>query len=116
MHSQLQNLSPRHAAAVSIVTHLPGLVYLAALNAIAGSSSRPTGLVLQVVFYNAVWFSLAEGALVLSVFRPGVSHDLLKWSLDVARRHRRTIVVVFFVTLGAYLVIDGIVELLGIQQ
>jgi hypothetical protein len=112
IHGRLQNLSPRNAAVVGIVTHLPGLVYVAALNAIAGSSSGPTGLLLQVVLYNAVWFVLAEVALVLAVYRPGAPQNLLERPLAVARRHRPTIVAVSFGALGAYLVLNGTIELL----
>jgi hypothetical protein len=109
---RLQNLSPRNAAVIAVVTHLPGLVYIAALNAIAGSSSGPTGLVLQVVLYNVVWFVLAEAALVLSLYRPGAPQNLLERPLAAARRHRPTIVVVSFGALGAYLVLRGTIELL----
>lgn len=113
MRGRLQNLTPRGAAAVGVLTHLPGLVYLAALNAIVASAPGPVVGVLQVVLYNAVWFSLAIVALVLSVYRPTVSRDLMDQLASWSRRNRRVIIVVFSGVLGAYLLVTGAVALLG---
>ena len=111
VHRRLQDLSPRAAGIAGILTHLPGLVYLAALNAIAGSQSGPLGHAVQVLVYNLIWFALAVVALVLSVYRPEVAQDLLERLVDVVRRHERTILVGFFGALGAYLVVSGILDL-----
>jgi hypothetical protein len=108
---RLRHLTPPVAALAGVVTHLPGLVYLAALNAIIGTASGPVNGVLQVVVYNALWFSLAIVALVMSVYRPSVSRDLLERGTAWVRRHQRTIVVVFCGILGLYLVVKGIVDL-----
>ena len=53
MQRRLRHLTPPVAALAGVVTHLPGLVYLAALNAIVGSASGPANGVLQVLVYNA---------------------------------------------------------------
>jgi Sap, sulfolipid-1-addressing protein len=71
MRRRLQNLSLRGAATAGVVTHLPGLVYLAALNAIAGSTTRAVDGMLQVAIYNAIWFSVAVIALILSMCTAG---------------------------------------------
>ncbi len=108
---RLDDLSPRAAGVAGILTHLPGLIYLAALNAIAGSPSGPLGHALQVVIYNVIWYTLAVVALVLSVYRPGMAQDLLERLVATVHRHQRTIVVGFFGALGAYLVVSGILDL-----
>jgi hypothetical protein len=78
MRRRLTNLSPQGAAAAGVLTHLPGVVYLAALNAMAASATGPADGMLQVVFYNAIWFSLAILALALSVYRPTAPLELLE--------------------------------------
>jgi hypothetical protein len=112
MRRRLQNLSLRGAATAGVVTHLPGLVYLAALNAIAGSTTRAVDGMLQVAIYNAIWFSLAIVALALSVYRPGVSRGALDVLGSWTRGHRRAIVIVCFSALGGYLILTGIPGLL----
>jgi Sap, sulfolipid-1-addressing protein len=112
MRERLQNLSLRGAATAGVLTHLPGLVYLAALNAIAGSTTRVVDGMLQVAIYNAIWFSLAIVALALSVYRPGVSQGALDVLGSWTRGHRLAIVVVCFSALGGYLVLTGILGLL----
>ncbi|WP_028923836.1 GAP family protein [Pseudonocardia acaciae] len=111
MQRRLRHLTPPVAALAGVLTHLPGLVYLAALNAIIGTASGPVNGILQVLVYNALWFSLAIVALVMSVYRPSVSRDLLERGTAWARRHQRTIVVVFCGVLGLYLVVKGVVDL-----
>jgi hypothetical protein len=97
------NMSPWVAALTGVMTHLPGLVYLAALNAIASTQVAPVGQVVQVLLYNGVWFSLTIVALVLSVYRPSASRELLDRVSAGAHRYRRPIVSGCFGVLGAYL-------------
>jgi hypothetical protein len=112
MQHHLQNISLPAAALAGVLTHLPGLVYVAALNAIAGSGAGPAGLILQVVVYNTVWFSLPALALVLSIYRPNLCRRLLEQIALEMRRHRRTITVGFFGVLGVVLLATGIADLL----
>jgi hypothetical protein len=111
MQRRLADMSPSGAATAGVLTHLPGLVYLAALNAIVGSASGPLNGVLQVAVYNAIWFSLAIVALVMSTYRPAVSRDSLERAAAWTRRHRRTIILAFCGTLGVYLLVSGFIEL-----
>jgi threonine/homoserine/homoserine lactone efflux protein len=101
------NMSPSVAALTGVMTHLPGLVYLAALNAIASTQIKPAGQVVQVLLYNGVWFSLTIAALVLSVYRPSASRELLDRVSAGARRYRGPILSGCFGVLGAYLVFVG---------
>lgn len=106
------NMSPPVAALTGVLTHLPGVVYLAALNAIAGTKTTPIGQGIQVLAYNAVWFSLAITALVLSAYRPSASRDLLERINTEAYRYHRPIMSGCFGLLGVYLVITGATALL----
>jgi hypothetical protein len=113
MRRRFKDLSLSRAAAAGMLTHLPGLVYLAALNAIVGAATGIANGVLQVVVYNVIWFSVAIVALVLSVYRPTVSRDLLEHIASWTRRHLRVIIVGFCGALGGYLIVRGV---LGLDQ
>jgi Sap, sulfolipid-1-addressing protein len=112
MKHRLENLKTPGAALIGVVTHLPGLVYIAALNAIAGASVSTLDALLQVAVYNVIWYCLAIGALVLSVFRPDMARDLLEHAEVALRRHRRVILVAI-VGAGFYLIARGLSTLLG---
>ena len=77
MRRRLQDLSPSGAATAGVLTHLPGLVSLAALNAIAESATGTLNGVVQVL----ILFSTRSGsaraivALVLSIYRPTASGE-----------------------------------------
>ena len=116
LRRRLRDLSPSGAAATGVLTHLPGLIYLAALNAIAASGSGFAGGVLQVVLYNCIWFSLAIVALVLSVYRPTVSREFLERFIAWTRKHLRVILIVSFGAVGGYLVAVGMVGLVGVAS
>jgi hypothetical protein len=108
MRRRLDDMSPSGAATAGVLTHLPGLVYLAALNAIVASATDTLSGVLQVLIYNAIWFSLAIVALVMSTYRPSVSRDGLERATSWTRIHRRVIIVAFCGALGTYLLVSGI--------
>ena len=108
LRRRLTDMSRSGAATAGVLTHLPGLVYLAALNAIAASARGTANGVLQVVVYNGIWFSVAIGALVLSVYRPTVSRDFLERVISWTRDHQRMITTGFFGALGGYLVVVGV--------
>ncbi|MBO0872879.1 MAG: GAP family protein [Pseudonocardia sp.] len=111
MRRRTRHLTLPVAALAGVITHLPGIVYLAALNAIVETASGPLNGILQVIVYNVMWFSLAIAALVMSVYHPSESRDLLRQGTAWVRRHQRIIVVVFCGILGVYLVGKGIVDL-----
>ena len=111
MRRRLQQLSPAAAAVAGVVTHLPGLVYLAALNAIVSDAVDAVDAVVQVVIYNAIWFSLPIAALVMSHYRPAVSKQRLEEAGVWTRRHQRVITLAFLTGLGGYLVVIGVLGL-----
>jgi hypothetical protein len=113
LRRRLTDMSRSGAAVAGVLTHLPGLVYLAALNAIAAGARSTASGVLQVVVYNGIWFSLAIVALVLSVYRPTVSREFLERVVSWTREHQRVITIGFLGALGGYLVVVGVLGLVG---
>ncbi|HEY0815211.1 MAG TPA: GAP family protein [Pseudonocardia sp.] len=111
LHRHLRKLSIRSAAAAGVLTHLPGVIYLAALNAITGSALGVVDGLFQVAVYNAIWFSLPFFALAMVQRRPNVTRKLLKRLRSWILLYRRRIVVLFLALLGGYLVSTGIVHL-----
>src|SRR5918995_1981259 len=92
--------SPSSAAVLGVLTHLPGLFYLAALNAIAASSRSQLQAITQVVVYNAIWFTLPAVALAFAAFRPAELRKFLGRLANSVRRREREVVVVIFAALG----------------
>jgi hypothetical protein len=109
----LRNPSTRVAAAAGIGTHLPGLVYMAALNAIASERPGPVDAALQVAVYDTLWFLVPLASLVLALVRPGAARAYLDAATAWVRRHEHAILVWGSFALGGYLVIKGTVHLLS---
>jgi hypothetical protein len=109
---RLRNPSARVAAAAGIGTHLPGLIYLAALNAIASERPAPVDVALQVAIYDALWFLVPLTSLVLVVVRPNAAGAYLDAATAWARRHEHSILVSGSLVLGGYLVVKGMASLL----
>ena len=109
---QLADLSVPRAAVVGVLTHLPGLFYIAALNIIANSTSRIVDQIFQVAVYNGFWFALPIAALVLAARRPVELQDFLRRTTGWISRHDREILITAFGLLGTYLIVKGVVELL----
>jgi hypothetical protein len=113
LQHRLDNLTPARAALIGLVTHLPGLVYLAALNAISAAATSPLGAAAQVVTYNVIWYSVAITAFLVAVLRPAAAKDLLDKANAVIRQHGRWIVVTVFGLIGVYLISKGVSLLRG---
>ena len=109
---QLGDLSVPRAAVAGVLTHLPGLFYLTALNAITNSTSSLVNQIVQVAVYNAFWFALPAAALVLVTRRPVELKDFLRRVTGWLARREREILIAAFGSLGAYLIIKGVAELL----
>jgi Sap, sulfolipid-1-addressing protein len=103
-----RTLSPAGAATAGVVTHLPGVFYLAALGAIAGTGAAVTGAVLQVVVYNLVWFSPAIVALGACLFGPIPPADRLAGAVRWGQAHEDAIVAVSLAVVGVWLVAKGV--------
>ena len=108
----LRNPSTRDVIVAGVGTHLPGLVYLAALNAIASERPGPVDAALQVAIYDALWFLVPLASLVLAVVRPGAARAYLDAATAWVRRHEHTVLVWGSLVLGGYLVAKGTAHLL----
>src|SRR5215213_5088575 len=109
---RLRDPSPRVAALAVIGTHLPGLVYLAALNAIASDRPTPLDAGVQVAIYDALWFVIPLASLVLIIVRPGAALRYLEAATVWARRHEHGVLVAGSLALGGYLLAKGTANLL----
>jgi Sap, sulfolipid-1-addressing protein len=109
---RLRNPSSRVAAAAGVGTHLPGLIYLVALNAIESGRPGPIEAGLQVAIYDALWFLIPLASLVLVVVRPGVALAYLEAATAWVRRHEHAVLVTGSLALGGYLLVDGVTSLL----
>ena len=90
---RLRNPSAGVAAAAGVGTHLPGLIYLAALNVIASERPGPVSAGVRVALYDALWFLVPLAALALVVFRPGAALVYLEDGTAWAQRHERVLLV-----------------------
>jgi hypothetical protein len=107
----LRSPSMATAAFAGVATHIPGLIYIVALNTIAAERPSPATAVLQVAIYNALWFAIPLAALALAILRPGRGAEYLDRAMGWARRHEQGLVFATFVLLGAYLTVKGAVQL-----
>ena len=99
------------AAAAGAATHLPGLFYLVALNAISAGEPRVVEAIVQVLIYNAIWFSVPIAAFVVAGRHAAAAHGWITQVNEWVRRHEHVIVVGLFAGVGAYLVVKGVVTL-----
>jgi hypothetical protein len=99
------------ASVAGVATHLPGLFYLVALNAIVAERRGLFTGVVQVMVFNAIWFAAAFAAVVIFLLRPGVARRMLARVSGWARRHARSITVLVLGGAGSYLAIRGVIGL-----
>ncbi len=108
---QLTDMSVPRAALAGVLTHPPGIFYLAALSAITVSTSSNANRVFQVAVYNAIWFALPIAALVLAIRQPVELQDYLQRASEWLWRRQRKIMIAVFGLLGLYLIFRGVAVL-----
>lgn len=110
---ELRNPSLRVAAAAGVATHLPGLLYLLGLNAIAKGNPPLVEGLLAVLFFDGIWLAIPLCALLASIRRPESARAAIgqvsAWMLD----HERAVLTVIFSTVGAYFTVRGTLDLLS---
>src|SRR5262245_43460614 len=107
---RLRNPTVVTASVAGVATHLPGLFYLLALNAII-AERRGLGIsIAEVVVFNAIWFATTFVAVIYFLLRPGAARRALARVDAWARRHARTITTLVFAVVGAYLTIKGVLD------
>jgi hypothetical protein len=102
------HLSLRTAALAGPATHLPGIFYLIALNAIVAQNPRVAGGTAAVVIYNVVWYALPIIAFALCIVRPSAALKTIEAVEGWARRHSRVIVLTVSFVVGGALLIHGL--------
>jgi Sap, sulfolipid-1-addressing protein len=100
------------AALAGVATHVPGLIYLVALNAIAADAPPPATAAIELAIYNVLWFAIPIAALALAILRPGSAPGYLDHATRWGRAHEQGLVFATFALLGIYLTIKGAVRLL----
>ena len=110
---QLRNPSAATAAVAGVATHLPGLFYLVALNSIVTHGDSLAVGVVEVLLFNAIWFSAGIASVVIFLIRPGAARRALGHANAWTRLHARGATVAVFGAIGAYLTVSGAVHLLG---
>ena len=108
---RLRNPTVITASVAGVATHLPGLFYLVALNAIVAEGRSLAAGVLQVLVFNAIWFGAAFAAVVTLLVRPGAARRALARVDRWVRRHARGTTVFVFAAAGSYLTIRGVAGL-----
>jgi hypothetical protein len=109
---RLQHPSVGTAALAGVATHLPGLFYLIALNAILANRSSLADAILAVLVFNVIWYGAAILSVLYFMVRPGAARRALIRTTDWARAHSQGVTVFVFAVVGSYLVVDGLVGVL----
>jgi hypothetical protein len=109
---RLRNPTVMTAAVAGVVTHVPGLFYIVALNAIIAEGPSIVAGLLQVLLFNAIWFAATIAAVAIFLLRPGVARRALARVDNWARHHARGITVLVFSLVGSYLAIRGLTALI----
>jgi Sap, sulfolipid-1-addressing protein len=101
------------AGAAGVATHVPGLFYLVALNAIAAGSPSILEALAAVLVYNAIWFLVPIGAFVVAGRHAERAHAVIDDVNAWTRAHEQVIVVAVFASVGSYLVVKGAASLVS---
>jgi hypothetical protein len=109
----LRRPSLKVAAGAGVMTHVPGLFYLVALNAIAAHQPALGEAVVEVLIYNAIWFSVPIAAFVFARRRPVEAHDLMSRVNDWGRRHQQVVAVSLFAVVGVFLIVKGLTDVVS---
>lgn len=110
---RLSNPSVPTAAVAGVATHLPGLFYIVALNAILAADKGMTASIVLVLVFNGIWFGAAIASVVIFLLRPGAARRALSRANDWVRRHARATTMLVFGAVGAYLSVKGAAQLIG---
>ena len=105
---QLRQPTAPIAAMVGVATHLPGLFYLLALNAIISERQSLAADIAHVLVYNAIWYGVSVAAVFFLVIRPSAAKEAFARLNAWVRARERPILIAVFTVVGVYLVAHGI--------
>jgi hypothetical protein len=100
-------ITTRTAMLAGPATHIPGLLYLIALDLIVASQPGLTGGIVDVLLYNAIWFALPLGALIVCIIDPPASRRAVETVHAWASARMRAIVLTVAFGLGTALLLTG---------
>ena len=101
------------AAAAGVATHLPGLLYLLGLNAIAAGDPPVVEGLLEVLVFDLIWLAVPLFALVVSLRRPDVARAAIGRVSGWMLSNQRAVLIFLFSAVGVYFTARGLVDLLG---
>jgi Sap, sulfolipid-1-addressing protein len=104
-------LTLRTATVAGPATHVPGLFYLVALNLIVAQQPKIATGLLEVLLYNAIWFLIPLGALVVCIIEPELARTAVGAIEAWTKRHTRTIIVAVAYVVGAALIVRGLITI-----
>ncbi len=110
---QLRNPSLRVAAAAGVATHLPGLLYLLGLNAIAAGDPPVGEGLLAVLIFDVIWLTIPIFALVVSIRRPEAARAAIGRVSAWMVSHQNAVLIFIFSAAGIYFVARGLADLLA---
>ena len=102
-----RGITTRTAVLAGPATHIPGLLYLIALDLIVASQPGVTGGLVEVLIYKGVWFALPLGALIVCIIDPSASRRGVEIVHAWVSARMRAIVLTVAFGLGAALVLTG---------
>ena len=108
---RLRNPSLRMAAAAGVVTHLPGLLYLLGLDAIADGNPPLAEGLLAVLVFDAIWLAIPFCGLIASIRRPDAARVAIGQTSTWMMSHERVGLTLVFAVVGGYFAIKGAVNL-----
>src|SRR5262249_19242567 len=100
------------AGVAGILTHAPGAVYIAGLDAIIETRPHFVNGVLQVFVFNLIWFAMPIAALLLATVDLEDAQARIETAASWTRRHWRVIGPLVLVAVGIYLLVKGLTKLL----
>ena len=102
-----RKITPRSAALAGPVTHIPGLLYLVALDLIVSQEPDVRGGLLEIGIYNAIWFALPIVVLAICIVNPPGARALMRRVEEWTGAHARSIVLLISFGVGGWLLVKG---------
>jgi len=104
---QGHRITTRTAALAGPATHIPGLLYLLALDLIISQEPGIGGELVQIAIYNAVWFALPILVLAACIFEPSAARAGVQRLERSLGAHAKSIVIIVAYAVGSWLLISG---------
>lgn len=108
---RLRNPSLRMAGAAGVVTHLPGLLYLLGLDAIADGNPPLAEGLLAVLVFDAIWLGIPFCGLIASIRRPDAARVAIGQTSTWMMSHERVGLTLVFAVVGGYFSIKGAINI-----